>query len=96
MCPEEVTGGEYTAGESFTLTWPTSGLGKVTLPCPCGDTFSSFLMASRTCDCLGNQAVWNAANISTCETLSIDICFDSMVCMYNDKIIMMASMLLDS
>lgn len=78
-CLMDETSGEYSTGGSFTLTWPSSGLGEVSLFCTCGNSFSS-LMASRICvsDSL-NLAVWNAANVSLCEDLNINFCFDSEV-----------------
>ena len=63
------------------LVWPSSGLGEATLHCPCGDTFSSSLMARRNCswDSLNDQPFWDDANNSVCETLSINLCFNPTV-----------------
>ena len=83
-CPEDETGGKYITGGSFTLVWPASSLGEATLHCPCGDTFSSTLTASRNCswDNLNNQAVWDDADNLVCESMSINLCFNTMVCHY--------------
>ena len=79
MCPEDITGGEYFAGGTFVLEWPTSGPGETTLPCPCGENgFSTSLMASRTC----SGAIWDVADSSACELISTSLCLNSTVCFF--------------